>query len=106
MSDMFRHCSGKRILLLMQEATRHRFDTWLARSPGIGNGNSVQYSSLENSIDREAWWATVHGATKSQTWLSTFTRKYRLKQLRFYYIILVIGMSDVFHLEYLWLLER
>ena len=37
------------------------------RSPGEGNGNLLQYSCLENSIDREAWWAKVHGVAKSQT---------------------------------------
>ena len=39
----------------------------LGRSPGGGHGNPIQYSCLENSIDRGAWWATVHGVTKSQT---------------------------------------
>ena len=39
------------------------------RSPGDGNGNSLQYSCLENPMDREAWWATVHGVAKSQTLL-------------------------------------
>ena len=39
------------------------------RSPGGGYGNSLQYSCLENPMDRGAWWATVHGAAKSQTWL-------------------------------------
>ena len=39
----------------------------LGRSPGEGNGNPLQYSCLENPIDRGAWWATVHGITKSQT---------------------------------------
>ena len=34
------------------------------RSPGEGNGNPLQYSSLENPIDRGAWRATVHGVTK------------------------------------------
>ena len=42
----------------------------LERSPGVGSGNPLQYSRLENSVDREAWWATVHGITKSQTQLS------------------------------------
>ena len=37
------------------------------RSPGEGNGNSLQYSCLENSMDRGDWRATVHGVTKSQT---------------------------------------
>ena len=40
------------------------------RSPRVGNGNSLQYSYLENSMDREAWWAIVYGVTKSQTQLS------------------------------------
>ena len=35
------------------------------RSLGGGNGNPLQYSCLENSMDREAWWATVHGVTRS-----------------------------------------
>ena len=37
------------------------------RSPGEGNGNPLQYSCLENPMDAGAWWATVHGVTKSQT---------------------------------------
>ena len=36
------------------------------RSPGGGTGNPLQYSCLGNSLNREAWWATVHGVTKSQ----------------------------------------
>ena len=40
------------------------------RSPGEGNGYSFQYSCLENSMDRGAWWATIHGITKSQTQLN------------------------------------
>ena len=40
------------------------------RSPGEGNSNSLQYSCLENSMDRGAWWATVHGVTKNQTQVS------------------------------------
>ena len=39
----------------------------LGRSPGEGNGNPLQNSCLEIPIDREAWQATVHGVTKSQT---------------------------------------
>ena len=42
------------------------------RSPGEGNGNPLQYSCLENPMDRGAWWATVHGVTKGQTRLSDF----------------------------------
>ena len=42
------------------------------RSPGEGEGNPLQYSCLEKTMDRGAWWATVHGVTKSRA---------RLKQL-------------------------
>ena len=41
------------------------------RSSGGGNGNQLQYSCLENPMDREAWWATAHEVAKSQTRLST-----------------------------------
>ena len=43
------------------------------RSPGEGNGNSLQDSCLGNPMDREAWWATVHGVTKSWKQLSMHT---------------------------------
>ena len=39
----------------------------LGRSPGGGHGNPLQYSCMENPKDRGAWWATVHGVTKSQS---------------------------------------
>ena len=38
----------------------------LERSPGGGNSNPLQYSCLENPMDRGAWWAVVHGVTKGQ----------------------------------------
>ena len=44
----------------------------LGKSPGEGNGTSLQYSYLENPMITGAWQATVHGLTKSQTWLSHF----------------------------------
>ena len=40
---------------------------------GEGNGTLLQYSSLENPMDGEAWWAAVHGVAKSRTRLSDFT---------------------------------
>ena len=39
---------------------------WSGRSPRGGNGNLLQYSCLENPMNRGAWWATVHGVAKSQ----------------------------------------
>ena len=45
----------------------------LGRSPGEGNSYPLQYSGLENSIDREVWCATVHGVTETWTRLSMHT---------------------------------
>ena len=50
------------------------------RSLGEGNDNPLQYSFLENPMDRGAWRATVHGATKSQTCLSMHAHVSLLKQ--------------------------
>ena len=47
----------------------------MGRSPGEENGNPLQYSCLENHMDRESWKATVHGFAKSQTQLSNRTTK-------------------------------
>ena len=44
----------------------------LGRSPGEENGYPLQNSCLENPMDRGAWWATIHGVTKSQTQLSNW----------------------------------
>ena len=46
----------------------------LGRSPGEENGHPLQYSCLENLMDRGAWWATVHGVTKSQTGLKQLSK--------------------------------
>ena len=67
----------------------------LGRSPGGENGNLLQYSCLENTIDRGARWATVHRVTQCQTWLSdrahTHTQCYiifsSLHSLRFFKIM-------------------
>ena len=50
----------------------------LGRSPGEGNSNPFQYSCLENSMDRGAWQAIVHGLAESQTRLSNFTFTFSL----------------------------
>ena len=49
-----------------------QFNPWVGKIPRGGNGNPLQYSCLENPMDRGAWWATVHSLAKSRT---------RLKQL-------------------------
>ena len=48
----------------------------LGRYPGVGISNPLQYSCLENSIDRGAWRATVHGVAKSRTQLSTIATQH------------------------------
>ena len=48
----------------------------LGRSPGEGNGNTLEYSCLENPMDRGAWQATVHGVTKSQIRLNQLGMAY------------------------------
>ena len=56
---------------------------WLRRSPREGNGNPLQYSCLETSMDREAWRAADYGVTKSQMQLNmcTYTHIYILESL-------------------------
>ena len=52
------------------------------RAPGEGNGNPLQYSCLENPIDREVWWATVHRIVKSRTRLKRLSMHTRLEYTR------------------------
>ena len=67
----------------------------LERYLGEESGNSLQYSYLENSMDRGTWWATIHRVTKSLTRLSvhththvhTHTRGIKCSNLRYLYIL-------------------
>ena len=54
----------------------------LGRSPGEGNGNSLQYPCLGNLMDRGAWWAAVHGVTESWTRLSDLTFTFHFHALK------------------------
>ena len=54
---------------------RYGFNSWIGRSPGEGNGKSLQYSCLGNPMDRGTWWATVHRVPKSQMWLRDWVCK-------------------------------
>ena len=51
-------------------------ETWVGKIPGEGHGNPLQYSCLENPMDRGAWRATVHGVAKSRTQLRDLTHFY------------------------------
>ena len=50
----------------------------LERAPGGGHGDPLQYSCLENPMDRGAWWATVHGDAKSQNKTEQLSTAHRL----------------------------
>ena len=52
---------------------RRKFRGMIGTSHGEGDGTPLQYSCLENPVDRGAWWAAGHGVTKSRTQLSDFT---------------------------------
>ena len=66
----------------------------LGRSPGGGHGNSLQYSCLENPMDRGAWWVTVHRVTKSWTWQKPTEHKLMWSRLR---ELLLCLLSSDFH---------
>ena len=57
------------------QCRRRGFDPWVRRSPGGGKANLFQYSCLENSMDRGAWWAPVCGVAESRTWLSDWAQR-------------------------------
>ena len=56
---------------------------YFIRSIGEGNGNPLQYSCLENSMDREAWQAMVHRVTESQTWLKQLSTAQHIRDINF-----------------------
>ena len=66
--------NGKEPCYQCRRHRRHRFDPWVRKIPVKGSGHSLQYSCLENPIDRGAWWTIVHRVAES-------TLKTRLKQL-------------------------
>ena len=65
--------SGKESACQCRRHRRWVFHPWVRKIPGVGTRNPLQYSCLKNSMDRGAWWATVHGVAKSLTWLSMHT---------------------------------
>ena len=63
----------------------------LGRSPGVGNGNPLQYSCLENSMDRGAWQVTVHGVTESDMTERTHTHTHTHTHTR----VNILGMVAI-----------
>ena len=61
-SELPRWYSGKESTCQCRDAKDAGLVPGLGRSPGVGNGDPLQYSCLENPINRGAWWATVHAS--------------------------------------------
>ena len=76
------------------------------RYPGEGHGNPLQYSCLENPMDRGAWWATVHGVTKSQIQLSDWAHTQRGRELPKIWGLLTVQWRPPGSLGYLTLPAR
>ena len=62
-------CQCRRVASSIRGLGRCEFHPWVGISPGGAHGNSLQYSCLENPMDRGVWWPTVHRVAKSLTWL-------------------------------------
>ena len=76
-------------------------ETWVQSlgqedSPGEDNGNPLQYSSLENPMERGAWWAAVHGVTKSRTQLKQISMQAKLNRFVFcfFFSVFVNSLSE------------
>ena len=67
--------SGKEPACQHKRHKRHQFDPWVEKSPGLGNGNPLQYSCLENPHGQRSL-AIVHGVTKSWTWLKRLSTQH------------------------------
>ena len=81
---------GKSICL---QCGRPGFDPWAGKIPGEGIGSPLQYSYLENPIDRGAWQAAVHGVEKSRTQLSDFTYTFTLDILKVCYVFYIFSKT-------------
>ena len=65
--------SGKESACQCRKLRRHGFNLWVGKSLRAGRGNPIQYSCLDNSMERGDWRAIVHGVTESRTQLSMHT---------------------------------
>ena len=75
----------------LPECRRPRFNPWGRKIPGERNGNPLQYSCLENSRNRGAWSATIHGVAKSQTQLNDFQFDFRIAVV-LWNLVYIFGM--------------
>ena len=79
------------------------------RSPGVGHGNLLLYSCLENPMDKGPWWLTVHGVTKTQlsNWAQTsthiqFSVKIPLQSPKYNYYLSPYVVSHLLYAEFFW----
>ena len=89
--------SGKEPACQCCRFKRPGFDLGLGKFPGGGNSNSLQYSCLENPLDRGAWQTTVHRVPKSWTqlkWLSTHADAHRMEKLLWKFHLLSSMLGD------------
>ena len=77
--------SGKETACQCQRPNKHRFSPWVRKTPGERQGNPLQYSFLENPMDRGAWWATVYGVTKSRTRLKKLSTPHIVQEKTLYH---------------------
>ena len=79
----------------------------LERSPEAGNDTPLQYSCLENSMGRRAWWSTAHGVAKSWTRLSTHRHIFviitKLTGARQYLMVLIYILQKISDVEHLFM---
>ena len=85
--------------LSMQETKRDMGSVpGLGRSPGGEHGNPLQYSCLENPMDRGAWRATVHRVTKSHTQLKQFSTHTHTCTVLFFFLCILCSFPEAHHL--------
>ena len=98
--------SSKETACQSRRPKRLGFNPWVGKIPWEGNGSPLQYSCLENPMDRGAWWAKVHRVAKSQTRLSNFTFTLQIFFIIFiylfaFYLILFLLYNTVLVLPYI-----
>ena len=74
----------------------------VGRSPGVGNGNPLQYSCLENPMDRGAWRATVHGVKKGWIWLKQLSMHGQIGVKTFHILLSLYQSSSICPINIQW----
>ena len=80
---------GKEPACKCRRCRRLKFDPWSEKSPEGGHDNPLQYSCLQNRIDKEAWWVIVHRVTKSRTQLKRLSKYFLQSSLLLFHCSVV-----------------